>query len=721
MTSNRDESTPASAVETILNPRSIAIVGVSAKPGSSGRTLLDNLQRNDYRGEIHLVGRSGGEIGGLPLLAAVDELPMGVDLALLILPATGIRDAVAACIRRGVRVGVIYASGFAEFGDAGRAEQAEITRLARAGGLHLVGPNCIGYTNYVEPLNTVFLPDTPVRRLDPTAGPAVAVLAQSGGLMSMIFQGLQARGVPISYRLSTGNEAGLTLSDYLAYLADDPATGGAVVYAEDIRDPDGFLEAVRKVRARGKLLVLMHTGRSARAQQAAASHTGALAADYGVMKTLATHAGACVVESIEELVDVAEILARYPQPPTGGAAVATTSGAFCAIALDALGDLDIEVPALSPGTEETLGARLPAYMKPSNPLDLGTAVVTDPELFHDGLAALLGDDRIGSVTLAVPYSHPTANQEMLRQVTRAAAGQPKPVAVALLGDVLPIPAELGAYAAEHGVVISSSPERSLRAMAAVTRYGRSLARARAVATARDDLIGPLDLGPGAQPEWRGKRILAAVGVPVPEGALATSVDEAVAIAAKIGYPVAAKVQAAALQHKTEVGGLVLGIADEAGLRTAWTELNDRVAAATGVDLDGVLVEAMAPRGIELMVGAKRHSAWGPVVMIGLGGIWVEALGDVRLIPPDLAESEIVDELEKLRSAKLLGGFRGSAAVDLAAVARVVATVGRLVTEHPDIAEIDINPLLARADGATALDVLIIGSDADRTTEAVSRT
>lgn len=716
MTSNPDDA--ASAVATMLAPRSIAIVGVSAKPGSSGRTLLDHLRRNDYRGETHLVGRSGGEIGGLPVLTAVDDLPQGIDLALLILPATGVRDAVAACVRRGVRVGVIYASGFAEFGNAGRAEQEEITRMAREGGLYLVGPNCIGYTNYVDPLNTVFLPDAPVQRLDEAARPALAVLAQSGGLMSMIFQGLQARGVPISYRLSTGNEAGLTLADYLDFLADDPATSGAVVYAEDIRDPSGFLAAVRKVRARGKLLVLMHSGRSARARQAAASHTGALAADYGVMKTLATHAGACVVESLEELVDVAEILARYPRPPAAGTAVATTSGAFCAIALDALGDLDIDVAPLSPATQATLAARLPAYLKPNNPLDLGTAVVADPELFHDGLAALLGDEGIGSVALAVPYADAEANEEMFRQVTRAAAGQSKPVVVALLGDVLPVPAALSAYAAERGVVVSSSPERSLRAMAAVTRYGRALARARDVVPAGRDLGAHVDLGPGAQPEWLGKRILAAAGVPIPEGELAASVEDAVEIAAKVGYPVAAKAQAAALQHKTEAGGLALGIADETALRTAWTELTERVAAAEGPELDGILVEAMASPGVELMVGAKRHSAWGPVVMVGLGGVWVEALGDVRLIPPDLAEAEIVDELRKLRSAKLLGGFRGAEAADLAAAANVVATVGRLMTAHPEIIELDINPLLTRPDGVTALDALIVCGD-DQMDEAAS--
>ncbi|MEV4241361.1 acetate--CoA ligase family protein [Nocardia sp. NPDC049737] len=253
----------------------------------------------------------------------------------------------------------------------------------------------------------------------------------------------------------------------------------------------------------------------------------------------------------------------------------------------------------------------------------------------------------------------------------------------------------------------------------MTRYGRSLARARSIATATGDPVGPIDLGSGTQPEWRGKRILAEIGVPVPEGALATSVDEAVDIAAKIGYPVAAKVQAAAVYHKTEAGGLALGIADESSLRAAWTELTERVSAATRVDFDGILVEAMAPRGVELMIGAKRHPAWGPVMMIGLGGVWVEALGDIRLIPPDLAESEIVDELERLRAAKLLGGFRGSAAVDLAAVAKVVATVGRRVTDHPDIAEIDINPVLASADGAMALDVLIVCSDDNRIAETVS--
>lgn len=701
-------ATAGTRIGRMLAPRSVAIVGISAKPGSPGRALLDQLGANGYDGDVHLVGRSGGEIGGRPVLGSVDDLPRGVDLALLITPAAGLREAVAGCVRRDVNAAVAYASGFAEFGADGRAQQAEIGRLAADGGLALTGPNCLGFVNYVKPLTTIFIPGPPLAGLPEGTSGALAVLAQSGGLMGMIGKGLRTRGLPVSYTVSTGNEAGLTLADYLEHFADDPATGGIVMYAEDIRDPRGFLHAVRKVRSRGKFLVLMHAGRSERGQRAAASHTGALAADYGMLTTALTRAGACVAESLEELLDVAEILARYPRPPVADTAVVTTSGAFCAIALDALDGLGVEVPDPSPATLAALTERFPSYMRPGNPLDLGTATAADPGLFHDGLAALLADDAIGSVVLAVPFVSDASNRVMLEQVTRAASGQPKPVAISLFGDITPIPQDLRDYASAHGMVISNAPERAVRAIAAVTRYGRALARP--VAEGIPHQAERVPLGAGPQPEWRGKRFLAAAGLPVPEGRLATDVEEAAAIAAAIGYPVAAKAQAAGLQHKTEAGALVLGICDEKELRAAWPRLADAVTAAGVTGFDGVLVEAMADPGIELVVGARRHPAWGPVLMAGLGGVWVEALGDVRLLPPDLPEDEIVAELRRLRSAKLLGGFRGSAAADLTAVARAVATVGRLVTAHPEITELDINPLLARPDGVTALDVLIVCED-----------
>ncbi|MCL2586135.1 MAG: acetate--CoA ligase family protein [Streptosporangiales bacterium] len=699
----------------MLTPRSVAIVGVSARPGSSGRALLRMLRVNDFAGDIHLVGRSGGEIDGLPVLRGIDELPRGVDLALLMTPASGLREAVAACVARGVNAAIAYASGFAEFGERGRAEQAEIERLAREGGMAFNGPNCLGFVNYVLPLTTIFIPGPPTPRLPEGTTNGIAVIAQSGGLMGMIARGLRTRNLPVSYTVSTGNEAGLTLADYLDHFADDPVTGGIVVYAEDIRDPRGFLAAVRKARSRGKSVVLMHAGRSERGQRAAASHTGALAADYGVLSTVLTRAGACVAESLEELLDVAEILARYPEPPVADTAIGTTSGAFCAIGLDALDGLGLSVGELSPPTMEVLGKRFPDYMQPGNPLDFGTIAASDPEMYHDGLAALLSDDAIGSAVLALPFGSPEVVRTMLEQVGKAASapGQRKPVVMALFGDVTPLPPDLWEYAGSMGIILSNSPERMIRAVAAVTRYGRARARRSAEAIPAQAPAGGkpvLDGAGGALPEWRGKRFLASAGISVPSGDLATSPDEAAGIAARVGYPVAAKIQAASLQHKTEAGGVALGITGEEELREAWARLTGRAAAAGVTEPDGILVEAMAEPGVELMVGARRHPLWGPVVMAGLGGVWVEALGDVRLMPPDLAEEEIVAELGRLRSHRLLEGFRGSPAVDLKAVAGAVAAAGRLMTDYPRITELDINPLVARPDGVTALDALIVCSE-----------
>lgn len=704
-----------STVSNLLKPNSIAIIGMSSKPGAPGGNLLSHLELCGFSGDIHLVGRSGGHINGRPVLTEISDLPENVDLALIALPAAAVPNAISQLAERKVSAGIVYASGFAELGDEGRALQAEIAEVAHSTGIRLAGPNCIGYNNYVDGLRTVFLPGgSPLPVLPQETTGAIAVLAQSGGMMALVVSGLKARQVPVSYAISTGNEASLNLADYLEYLADDPSTGGIVMYVEDVRDPQAFVAAVRRCRAQGKNVVLTHTGRSERGQQAAASHTGALAADYGVMKTLATRAGACVVESLDELMDVSEILTRNPNPPGGGVGFATTSGAFCAIALDEASSLGIDVPHLSPDTAARLSERLPSYMPAANPLDLGTLITVDPDLYHDGVRALLDDPGIGSVVVGVPFSTPENNEIMLRNVTRAAEGSSKPVVVGLFADVTPVPDTLRDYAAAHGIVISTSPERLVRAIATVNRYVQAVQSA--TSDAEPTLSGAmLDFGAEVQVEWAGKALMAELGVPVPQGGLATSMVEALSIARKIGYPVVAKVQSATLKHKTEAGGVALGIQDDHALRDVYADLTERVG-----DLDGILIEKMANGGLELMVGANRHPSWGPVVVVGLGGIWVEALSDVRLLPPDLTIDEIIAELQQLRSSKLLGEFRGRAAIDLEAVAGVVAKIGRLMMARPDILELDINPLLAGPDGVVALDVLLSLSDAANGSAVVTK-
>ena len=700
----------SAAITALMRPRSVAIVGVSAKPGSAGRVVLELLGNNKFSGPVYLVGRSSADIEGRKVLAGIDDIPEGVDLAVLTLPAGAVREAVEGCVRRKVKVAVIFASGFAEVGSDGVSEQDRIGEIARAGGLALVGPNCLGFMNFAEGFSAVFFSPQPTPRLPAGTTGAVAIVAQSGGLGSHLQSGLNTRGVPVSCWISTGNEAGLGLADFIQYLLDDPVTQVIALYAEDIRRPQEFIDIAGEALRRGKPIVMMHPGRGVKAKEAARSHTGALAGDHAVMRTLVEHAGVVVVDTLDELMDVSEILARFPKPSKGDLGVLTFSGAFCGIAHDFCEDIGVNLPPLSAETLNHLTPLLPAFLPPKNPLDLGTQTIQQPELLQTCVEALLRDPAIGGLAISIPATSPRHSVIYIEGIIAASKTSTKPVALAILGDASPLAPEFTAAVLKNNVVLSRSSDRTLRAMGKVIAYGnRNLALAQRKVVPLAPVQIP-ELGQGPQPEWLGKKVLAALGLKVPAGDLARSVEEAVSIAGRVGYPVAMKAQAARLEHKTEAGGVVLGVADADEVRKVWATLHENVQRAQpGLKLDGVLVEAMSPRGLELVVGARRDPRWGPVLMVGLGGIWVEALGDVRLIPPDLTEDEIVVELGKLKTVKLLQGFRNSPAVDVRAVASAAAAIGRLMRARPEIAEVDVNPLMVHpaGHGATALDALII--------------
>ena len=700
----------ARAVGCVLRPRSVAIVGMSAKPGSIGHLILEALKLNEFAGPIHLVGRSTEPIAGRPCLASVDDLPDGVDLAVLILPAAAVEETIAACVRRHVGAALVFAAGFAETGDA--TEQERISAIAREGGLAIVGPNCLGFTNNVDGVLIHMLFCKRAKRYSAGDEPGVAFVGQSGGLLGHFQRAADARDVPMSYVISLGNEAGLTLADFTDYLVEDRATQVIALYAEQIRRPDGFLAACKRARAAGKPVLLLHPGRGARARHAVQTHTGALVGDFGAMRTQVENAGVLFVDTMDELMDVAELLVHYPVPPTAGPGVLTASGAYCAIANDFAETLGLDIPQLSEATVAALSQALPSFGTAKNPLDITAGnTLAIPRLAR----GLLEDPHTGSLFVSVPLDGKPGLLR-LQNVVKGLEGAQKPVVVAALGDGSPIEPEIMAIVKEQGLLFWRSSDRALRAIALVTAYGRALARTRPTENASllEPVTGLPALGQGSQPEWLGKQVLAAAGIRAPAGALARSLEEALAVAHRIGYPVVAKAQAAALLHKTEAGGVILNIANETGLREAWTTLKENVARAEpGLVLDGALIEAMAPRGLELMVGARRDPLWGPVLLIGLGGIWVEALGDVRLLPADATRATIIEAWLSLRSAKLLSGFRGAPAVDLDAVADAVAAVGRLMLTVPEIVDIDVNPLVAypRADGLSggvvALDALIV--------------
>lgn len=696
-------------MEALLRPRSIAIFGMSSRPGTTGRIILKQILGGGFAGDIHLVGRSGGEAEGIPILTVPEELPEGIDLAILTVPAEGLHDAVQACVARKIGSAVSFASGFAELGEEGRRRQEEIAAVAARGNLALLGPNTVGYYNFVDGLTVMMIDQASPPPLPKDSGPAMAIVAQSGGIANHLAGSLRARSVPLSYIMTTGNEAVIDVSQLVDHFLDDDRTQVIAAYAEQIGAPQDFLALGAKAKARGKSVLLLHPGRTAKGQAAASTHTGSLAGNYAAMALAVEQAGILLVETMEELIDVAQLLLYFPQAPEGGLGLLTTSGALCALSADYLDSRELDMPALSDGTLDALRAMLPDYLSPKNPLDLGTLPAWKPEMIGAGAAQLLADPNIGSIIVSLPLTEADRMTAWLTSFAEAYRAAPKPTIFVLAGEDCPLPDALLQSAARDGIVLMRSNERAIRTLATYHRHAGD--RRRPAPTVQSEKFASLPpLGSGTQAEWSSKAVVSAIGIPVPPGALAATPDEAVSIAERVGYPVVMKAQAASLAHKSEVGGVMLSLRDADAVRSAWDRLHANVAKGRpGLRLDGILVEAMGRQGLELVVGATRDAAWGAIIMVGLGGIWVEALQDVRLISPAMSRDRIVEELGRLKAARLLHGFRGAPPVDVEAVADAVQAVARLMTTEPAIKEIDINPLVALpvGEGVIALDALIV--------------
>lgn len=691
-----------SRLDRLLRPRSAAIVGVSPEPGHMGGSVLANLERCRFEGPIHLVSRSRPEINGRRCVPSIDDLPHGVDVAVLVLPQTAVIDAIGALGRRGVGAAIVFASGYAEVGSTGRVEQEKLAAAARAANVAVLGPNCIGMCSFA--LGAALTFEFNVERPPVEARPKIGMIAQSGAMAAIMRMAFLAKGLGVSFYISTGNEADLTAEDFLGSLIEDDDTQVAALFVEQIRKPRKFLELAQRARTIGKPIVLMHPGRSQRARISARSHTGALAGDHAVMTTMLRHAAVTVVDTLEELVDTADLLARF-KPPVKGPGIITNSGAIKGFALDFCDQLGLDVPRLAAATIGALKAALPAFASLDNPVDVTAQVLRDVSLWPRTAEALLADPGIGSLCIPMVAGSPKLAMDKVHALLPTLEAHDKPTVIAVLGDDVAVPPEFIAAFRQKSIPVLRSPERALRALAHATAYGQALEFSGGAAAAIE--APPLPRR-GMIPEYQSKAYLAALGIPVPDGALARDVSEAKSIAQRIGYPVALKAQAASLAHKSDAGGVALNVVDGAALEAAWTRMMERAGTAQpGLVLDGILVEAMATSGIEMIVGARRDPEWGPVVLVGLGGVWTEALGDVRLMPADLPRERIIAEIGQLKGARLLHGLRGAAPVDIATVADVAMRIGALMRARPEISEIDINPLMAYSRGVLALDALIV--------------
>ncbi len=700
---NEDVNARRAAIRRLLAPRSVAIVGASSTPGSLGGGVLANLERFGFKGEIHLVNPSRSEINGRACIPSTRDLPEGVDAAVMAIPHKGVLDALRGCAERGVGGAIVFSAGFAEAGEEGRAAQAAIVEIAKKSGMAVEGPNCLGVVNYIDGICLTFGVAAP---FPPANGRGVAIISQSGAMATVVRAALHARDIGLTCTVSTGNEAVNGVEDFLDAMLDDPAHACIAMVVEQFRNPRAFLDLALRAQAIKKPVFLLHPGRGQAARHSAATHTGAIAGDWDVMRACVEGEGVCLVESLEELIDVCEIALRSPRLPRGGMAMITDSGAFKAMTLDTCELLGLATPPLSPASVAVIGAIAPGLILPTNPLDLTAQALVDPDLYRKTLKPLLDDDAFGSILFGVIFSSPLMAHRKNKPIIDALREfrPEKPVFLAMLGDEAEVPADLIAEFRALGAPFFRSPERLMRALARLDQWAsRPLLPAKAaVATSSKLPVGTI-------PEYRAKDLLRTFGVAMPEGGFARNLDEAETIAARIGFPLVLKAQSPELSHKSDAGGVVLGVSDIAALREGWTRLYANVArAAPDVKLDGVLVETMSPRGVELIIGARNDPEWGAVLLVGLGGVTAEALKDVRILPAGLSADVIAAEISRLKGAALLKGFRGDVPRDIAAAARIAEGVGRFILAHPDVREIDINPVLVlpAGEGALALDALI---------------
>jgi len=696
------------SLERLIRPRSVAIVGASEKPGALGASVLANLERARFPGAIHLINPKRAEIGGRRCVASVDDLPEGVDVVVLAIPRASVLDAVRGLARRKAGAAIVFSAGFAETGADGLAEQQELARIAAAADMVIEGPNCLGLVNFVDGVPLTFV-ELPGDRLG--ARPGVGLVSQSGAMAAVLAVTLASRCLGLSYSISTGNEAASGVEDYVEYLVDDPDTRVIAMIVEQFRKPARFLAAATRAAAMGKPIVLLHPGRSSAARESAATHTGALAGDYDVMRLKVERDGVLLVETLEELGDVAEMLLRSTTQAAGGAAVVCESGAYKALTLDLAEREGLPLPPLGDADSPGLRAALPDFVPVSNPLDVTAQGLVDPDLYARVLAALIADDRVRSVLLAIIQTDSVTAKLKFPPILAAIEKlrPAKRVVFAGLDEGAVVPPDYVDRLRALSVPYFPSAERAVRGLARLQRWRGAASPSPMPQSARSAAFAGLA---GVIPEWRAKLALASMGIPFPQGALATTSAEAAAIAAKIGYPVAIKAQSAELAHKSEAGGVIVGLCHKAALERGWAKLTDNVGCSRpGLKLDGVLIEAMAAPGVELIVGGRNDPEWGPVVVVGFGGVQAEILKDSRLLAPDMSDSEILEELRNLKGAALLEGFRGSAPLDVDAIVRIAHAVGRLLLDEPSIREIDLNPVVIypRSKGAVALDALIVAS------------
>jgi acetate---CoA ligase (ADP-forming) len=703
----------------LFSPESVAIIGASADIHSLRGRTTHYLIAHGYPGRIYPVTRSLPEVFGLSSYATVSELPEAPDLAVVVVPAAYVVSTLEECGRKGVRAAVVISSGFAEErGEAAQERDRALREVIDRFGIVVCGPNSEGLVNPMKPLVATFSPvfHDPAQSLFPESrkGRAIAVSCQSGALTFAFLSRGRPRQLRFTYQASAGNQTCLEAHDYVDWLLDNGGADIFLAYLEGIRDTARFRAVADKAAAAGKPMIIAKVGRSEAGRRAAASHTGALAHSGAVDDAVFRHYGILRGEDLDHMLDMAAAFAFCKLPRGNRVAVITGSGGSAVWMSDLLAAHGLELPVLEEDLQQRLMALLPSYASAQNPVD-GTAQAIHEVGYAKLVEIVRESQRIDNILLIGSLANEATAKQRAEELAAVTGETAQPIILSTYTTATP-----GAMAAfaEAGIpcyTAMPSCARAIRALVDYAQFQVRRCRPREVsetrAGLRQEVREALAASAPVLTEAEAKALLARYGVPCPLEALVTSAEEAAAVAVRIGGPVALKVQSPDITHKTEAGAVALGIAGDTAAREAYRRvLASAEAAHPDAAIHGVLVQAMARRGREIILGITRDPTFGPMLMVGLGGIHVEVLRDVTFAPVPIDRHEALALLGQLKGAALLNGVRGEPPVDRAALAELMATLSRFAADHADlIDEIDLNPVIVhpQGEGLTVVDALIV--------------
>ncbi len=689
-----------SNLEKFFNPKAVAIIGASGNPSSIGGRPIKYLQQHGYKGEICPVNPKYDEIAGLNCYKTVLDLPDGVDVALVAVNYRLVIQAVKDCAQKGIKYAFIFSSGFAESGEEGKKMQDEMVRVAKEAGIRLLGPNCQGMVNLVDDVACSFSASL---EISPYLKGSVGFVTQSGALGYSIFNLAQESGVGFSYVVSTGNEVDLDTSDFLEYMIDNENTNMVITYTEDIKDGKRFKEVADKALRLGKPIVTIKVGASEVGQKAAASHTASLTGSDTPYQTMFNQKGVIRVDEIQDAINFAIMMERIKGIPDDiNLGVITTSGGAGILLADKAEEYKLNLPELDGKTRELVEKEIPDYGSALNPVDVTAQVINEPDNFKNVLQIMDDHPGIDGIVIVISMIYGEAGAVMARCIVEMTEKTDTPIVVAwpagdrLMKDNLDI-------LINGRVPLYRSPEQAIKALGTAMKYGhfrknfldykpipevKADPGVREALTARDRFS-----------EHDAKDVLDRFGLPITRETVVNSVKDAVSFADEIGYPVVLKIDSPDILHKTDVGALKLNLKDAAAVEEAYNEIMANVKKhKPDADLNGIMVQEMVIGGKEMIVGIDQ-SRFGPMVMVGMGGIFVEVLKDVAYRIAPFTREEATQMLKELNSYQILTGVRGEKPSDIEALIDMLVRMGQFAHEFQDqVKELDINPVLVLPEG-----------------------